>query len=123
MAYPGGNGISLNLAQYEAKNDQITPVRNFMQEAVGYGALFASEHTSKSKLTGRRMKFYLNPILCPRFQIPEAKTKEPYYWNTDDLLGLMKKAQITLPRSQTRAAKSNLDMQQQFSFAFPDGKP
>jgi len=123
MAYPGGNGISLKLAEYESKDEQTTSVRNFMQDAVGYGALFATEHSSKSKQTGRRMKFYLNPILCPRFQLPEAKTKEPYYWDIDELLALLKKAQITFVRLQPRAAQPNADLQKQLAFTFPDGKP
>ncbi len=100
MAYPGGNGISLQLAQFMSEDEQVTLLRNFIQEAIGYGALFASEHSSKSKQGGRRIKFYLNPILCPRFQLPEAKTKEPYYWSIEELFVLVKKAQVTLSRAQ-----------------------
>lgn len=100
MAYPGGNGISVPLSKFESAEEAVKFLRNFMREAVGYGALFETEHSSKSKKGGRRIKFYLNPILCPRFQIPEARTKEPYYWSVEDLFSLVKKAQITLSRTQ-----------------------
>jgi hypothetical protein len=100
MAYPGGNGISVPLTQFESTGEQITLLRNFIREAVGYAVLFEKEHSSKSKQGGRRIKFYLNPILCPRFQIPEARTKEPYYWSMEELFGLVKKAQVTLSRAQ-----------------------
>lgn len=100
MAYPGGNGISVSLMQFESTDEHTTLLRNFIREAVGYAVLFEKEHSSKSKKGGRRIKFYLNPILCPRFQIPESRTKEPYYWTMDELFGLIKRAQVTLSRAQ-----------------------
>jgi len=105
MSYPGGNGISIVLSEFDSDAPDISELRNFMFEAVGYGVLFETEHSSKSKSSGRRRKFYLNPILCPRFQLPEARTKEPYYWKTDDLLDLASKAQITLPRRKIAQEK------------------
>ena len=121
MAYPGGNGISVQLAQFKSEDDEVTLLRNFIQEAIGYGALFASEHSSKSKQGGRRMKFYLNPILCPRFQLPEAKTKEPYYWSMKDLFELVEKAQVTLARAQRSRPKQ--PEQHPLLPGFPDSKP
>jgi hypothetical protein len=100
MAYPGGNGISIAITEYDSEADDVTDLRNFIREAVGYGVLFETEHSSKSKSSGRRIKFYLNPILCPRFQLPEARTKEPYYWRLDELFDLVKKAQVTLSRAR-----------------------
>jgi hypothetical protein len=100
MAYPGGNGISLPLAQFTSADPEITVLRNWFRDAVGYGALFEAEHSSKSKQGGRRIKFYLNPILCPRFQLPEARTKEPYYWSLQDLFSLIAKAKVTLAPMQ-----------------------
>jgi|GEM_PF-473097 len=120
MAYPGGNGISLQLTQFMSEEPDVTLLRNFVQEAIGYGALFASEHSSKSKNGGRRMKFYLNPILCPRFQLPEAKTKEPYYWSIEDLFALVKKAQVTLSRAQRTRPKQ--PEQHPFLPGFPENK-
>lgn len=100
MSYPGGNGISIKLSEYNSEAEDVTALRNFIQEAVGYGVLIEAEHSSKSKSDGLRIKFYLNPILCPRFQLPEAKTKEPYYWKLDELFGLVNKAQVTLSKSR-----------------------
>lgn len=102
MSYPGGNGISVALAEYQSKAEINTQLRNFISDTVGYGVLFETEHSSKSKAGGRRKKFYLHPILCPRFQLPEARTKEPYYWKTAKLIDLAKKAQITLPKPVPR---------------------
>jgi hypothetical protein len=121
MAYPGGNGISVPLAQFTSTEDEITLLRNFMREAVGYGALFETEHSSKSKKGGRRIKFYLNPILCPRFQIPEARTKEPYYWTMEELFDLVKKAQVTLSRA-ARSRPRPADLNPLLP-GFPDNKP
>ncbi len=126
MAYPGGNGISVQLAQFKSEDDEVILLRNFIQEAIGYGALFASEHSSKSKQGGRRMKFYLNPILCPRFQLPEAKTKEPYYWSMEELFALVKKAQVTLSRAQRSRPKKPEQQsaeQQPLLPGFPDTSP
>ncbi|MGZ3748480.1 MAG: ORC-CDC6 family AAA ATPase [Pseudobdellovibrionaceae bacterium] len=100
MAYPGGNGISFVLSEFESEADDIADLRSFIREAVGYGALVEFEHSSKLKKGGRRIKFYLNPILCPRFQLPEARTKEPYYWKIQDLFDLAGKAQVTLPKAR-----------------------
>lgn len=105
MSYPGGNGISIMLSDLDSNGPNIPELRSFMFEAVGYGVLFETEHSSKSKSSGRRRKFYLNPILCPRFQLPEARTKEPYYWKIEDLLDLAIKAQVTLPRRKITQEK------------------
>ena len=107
MAYPGGNGISIAMTEYDSEAEDVTNLRNFVREAVGYGVLFETEHSSKSKSGGRRIKFYLNPILCPRFQLPEARTKEPYYWKLEELFDLLKKAQVTLPRGRAQQPRSS----------------
>lgn len=107
MAYPGGNGISIAISEFGADSPEMIELRTFINEAVGYGVLFETEHSSKSKLGGRRKKFYLNPILCPRFQLPEARTKEPYYWRVDKLFDLLKLANVTLKRTRTPQAQPN----------------
>jgi hypothetical protein len=96
MAYPGGNGISIPHDQPASDDPSGIALRDFLDDAVGYGVLFEVEHTSKSKSEGHRRKYYLNPILCPRFQVPEARTKEPYYWTFDQLLDLARKAEISI---------------------------
>lgn len=105
MAYPGGNGISIALSEFNSEADDITDLRKFIREAVGYGVLFETEHSSKTKSGGRRIKFYLHPILCPRFQLPEARTKEPYYWRLNELFELVEKAQVTLSRARRKRPK------------------
>lgn len=100
MAYPGGNGISITLTEYNSEEENVMALRRFIHETVGYGVLFETEHSSKSKSGGRRIKFYLNPILCPRFQLPEARTKEPYYWRLSELFELVEKSQVTLSRTR-----------------------
>jgi len=112
MAYPGGNGISFALSEFEAEDERVVPLRDFIREAVGYGALHDKEHSSKSKTGGLRIKFYLNPILCPRFQIPEARTKEPYYWSMNELASLIGKAKVNLFRT-SRAQKDISEEQPQ----------
>lgn len=114
MRYPGGNGFSLKESEFERNDPAINDIRSFIREAVGYGALLETQHASKSK-SGRRVKFYLNPILCPRFQLPEARTKEPYYWNQNQLFALIKKAKITVGRAKLPAVKKNVE-----PMLFPD---
>ena len=102
MRYPGGNGISVPEVAFESRHDDVADLRRFVREAVDYGGLWETHHSSKSKIGGRRIKFYLNPILCPRFQLPAAKTKEPCYWNVTELLDLARRAQVTISRARVR---------------------
>jgi hypothetical protein len=105
MRYPGGNGISVTESEFESNEQQAADLRRFIRESVGFGALWETLHSSKSKAGGRRIKFYLNPILCPRFQLPEAKTKEPYYWKIAEMVALAKKANVTLSRARAGQTK------------------
>lgn len=118
MSYPGGNGISITLAEYNSDEKETSLLRGFIDEMVDYGVLFSTEHSSKSKSGGKRIKFYLHPILCPRYQLPEARTKEPYYWKIQNLFELISKAKVTLPRSER---KKNLKDDYQHSLNF-DGE-
>ena len=123
MAYPGGNGISIALSEFNDEATNVMELRSFIREAVGYGVLFETEHSSRTKSSGRRIKFYLNPILCPRFQLPEARTKEPYYWRIDELFELASKAKVTLTRtrkpSPPNASGGNLPLFPDFDDAKP----
>lgn len=103
MSYPGGNGISISLSDFQSDENDVTHLRNFLNDLVDYGVLFEVEHSSKTKSSGRRIKFYLHPILCPRFQLPEARTKEPYYWRIEKLFDLVIKAQVTLSRTKNQS--------------------
>lgn len=106
MSYPGGNGISIAVSEFNSTADEAPPLRNFIHDAIGYGVLFGTEHSSKSKMGGKRIKLYLNPILCPRFQLPESRTKEPYYWNMQNLFDLVSRAKVTLTKSRNRVGSS-----------------
>lgn len=75
LAYPGHTGFSL--AEEDLRSDDV--VREFLEDAVDYGALVCFEHTTKEKDGKARRKWYLSPILCPNFEVPAIRTKEPYY--------------------------------------------
>ena len=74
LSNPGHNGFSLLRTEFE-KNDEINRIIKVCRD---YGDLMESAHTSKSR-TGKRIKWYLNPILCPYFGLPYVRTKEPIY--------------------------------------------
>ena len=54
-------------------------MREFLENAADFGSLVKLPHTTKNKDRRRRTKWYLFPILCPNFDIPAIRTKEPYY--------------------------------------------
>lgn len=81
MSYPGNNGFSLKISELNSKE----VVRSFLADAVDYGNLYDSPHTTKTKDREQRRKWYLNPILCPLFKIPVARTKEPMYVSDKDV--------------------------------------
>lgn len=83
LIYPGHNGFSLLLEDYESPQGQS--VRAFLDKAADFGALIASKHTTKERDGRLRKKWYLFPILCPNFEIPAIRTKEPYYATLDEV--------------------------------------
>jgi hypothetical protein len=107
MSYPGGNGVSIANKEFTSEDPWVISLQRFLKDAVGYGVLLEIEHSSKSKRDGRRLKYHLNPILCPRYQIPEARTKEPYYEKLSQLYDLTSKAKITLSGAPPSKAKIN----------------
>lgn len=74
LSYPGHNGFSLLKSEFETDNK----ISRLIRLCRDYGDLIESEHTSKTS-TGSRIKWYLNPILCPYFGLPHVRTKEPIY--------------------------------------------
>lgn len=99
MSYPGANGFSLRRDHLEGPENK--ELYRFLSDAVGYGDLVAAEHTTKSKRGERRIKFYLNPILSPVFQIPAAHTKEPSYWSIDDVMEIARAAELPFALRQS----------------------
>lgn len=83
LSNPGHNGFSLLESEFE----RADPINETIRRCRDYGDLIESPHTSKSK-SGKRLKWYLNPILCPYFGLPHVRTKEPIYAD----LSLLRKA-------------------------------
>ena len=83
LVYPGRTGFSL--LEEDLEGEAGTEVRTCLEEATDFGALVSLAHTTKEKDRKRRRKWYLYPILCPNFEIPAIKTKEPYYATLKEL--------------------------------------
>jgi hypothetical protein len=75
MTYPGATGFSVR----EAELDAFPRMKSFLGELSDYGSLTALWHTTKEKDRAARMKYYMNPILCPYLRLPYKRIKEPYY--------------------------------------------
>ena len=87
MSNPGQNGFSLRVNEL-AQHDNL---RQLIEECVGWGDLYETHHTSKSKAersSEPRKKYYINPALSPFYELPEAHTKEPVYPTIDEILHL-----------------------------------
>jgi hypothetical protein len=80
MSYPGHNGFSLAVSDY---NDP--EVKDTLMKAVRYGDLVELPHTPKNKSQERRIKWYILPILSPELDLPASHTKEPYYMNVSKI--------------------------------------
>ncbi len=93
MSYPGRNGFSLATKDL----DSAPSIKTFLAEAVDFGDLYDSAHTTKDKDREPRIKYYLNPTLSDFFQIPEAHVKEPYYAKLNDILTWLQKADVVDP--------------------------
>lgn len=95
MSYPGGNGFSLRISELK----KYPKLAHLLEEAVGWGDLYEVHHTTKisnEKNVDPRKKYYLNPILSPYFQIPEAHTKEPLYEPIEKILKIAEKAKALI---------------------------
>ena len=113
MSYPGANGFSLSKGELEA--DQHRALWRFLCDAVGYGDLVATDHTTKNKRGEARIKFYLNPVLSPVFQIPAVHTKEPLYWKIEDVMKIAREAELPFEVGvDVQATKPNSDDPNQF---------
>ena len=66
LSYPGHNGFSLVDDELEG----FPHVKALLDEMSDYGALVSYPHTTKERDRKNRHKYYLSPVLCPRFQDP-----------------------------------------------------
>ena len=104
LVYPGRTGFSLTEDELDA--DEV--VRGFLEDAVDYGALVSFSHTTKERDGRRRRKWYLSPILCPNFEIPAIRTKEPYYARVAEVRKWLAGGPITVgSRSRRRTGESS----------------
>ncbi|MCY3818895.1 MAG: hypothetical protein OXH52_05960 [Gammaproteobacteria bacterium] len=85
LSYPGHTGFSLTDEDLESPEAQ--GVREFLESAADFGALVKLRHRTKERDRKPREKFYLFPVLCPHFDIPAARTKEPYYATAGEVAG------------------------------------
>jgi hypothetical protein len=83
LVYPGHTGFSVLQDEYE--DAKWKDVKAFLDEARDYGDLLGLPHTTKEKDRRARIKWYLNPILCPHFEIPGERTKEPFYASLNEV--------------------------------------
>lgn len=81
MTYPGHNGFSVNLQDLDNDMD----IKKYLEDAVDYGDLHESEHTTRSGDKIKRKKWYLKPIYSSYFRLPDTHTKEPWYVNASDV--------------------------------------
>jgi hypothetical protein len=97
MTYPGYNGFSVPLHEL----DEDTEIASFLKEAAAFGVLVERRHTSRTRGRGECRKYYLQPILCPYFQIPAVHTKEPLEVHSNDVRGWLIKAEVLRPSGKT----------------------
>jgi hypothetical protein len=83
LVYPGHTGFSLLKDDYEST--RAKRIREFLDGATDFGALICLPHTTKERDRRQRLKWYLCPTVCPHFDIPAIRTKEPYYATLDEV--------------------------------------
>jgi hypothetical protein len=93
LSYPGANGFSLKISEFE----KYVPLKTFLNECVDYGALVDAPHTTKEANRSPRRKWYLNPVLSPYFRLPHVRTKEPSYRPIKEVLAWFNSAHLLAP--------------------------
>lgn len=88
LSNPGHTGFSLLKHEFEEGESEITLL---IKSCRDQGDLIESDHTTKEPNGLLRIKWYLNPLLCPYYRIPYIRTKEPIYISVSDLEEQFKK--------------------------------
>jgi len=119
LSNPGHNGFSLAVEEYDSPRGAA--VKEFLETATDFGALIASPHTTKERNRKPRMKWYPFPILCPHFEIPAVRTKEPYYAHLEEVQAWLADefAPIILGSRGDRSPKGDTDAEQTRKTAQP----
>jgi len=99
ISYPGANGFSLLMQDFETK-DALT---SLLRECKDQGDLVQFSHTTKLSNSQSRVKWYLNPILTPFFRIPQIRTKEPIYTDLTELRAVLAADPKSIARSSDRS--------------------
>lgn len=110
LSYPGHTGFSLTEDDLAADRQ----MRCFLEDAVDYGALVCLPHTSKTRDGRRRRKWYLSPILCPNFEIPAIRTKEPYYATGTEVQGWILGKEIVIRMKERSTVGASGDKRRLF---------
>lgn len=125
MSYPGANGISLTVRDYEADPD----IKRLLDDATAECYLLRRRHTPKNLSRGESIKWYPHPILAPYYELTLSHTKEPLYLSLDKLRSLLEARNVVrpadskgdgamppnaTPKSASRAAK--VDQRQKLLF-------
>lgn len=84
LSHPGYNGISLTLLELSNGPD----VRQFLDDAADWGDLIEKDHTGMDR--AQRRKYYIAPLLSPKFQLPVERRQEPRYVAVDTVRRLMR---------------------------------
>jgi hypothetical protein len=82
LSYPGRTGFSISDDELDAAAKSL---KDFLDSAADFGTLVKLRHTTKERDRRPRHKWYLFPVLCPQFDIPPTRTKEPYYASIDEI--------------------------------------
>ena len=115
MSYPGESGFSVSFAELEGDPE----VRVFLREAAAFGVLVDRRHTSKSRHARDRVKWYLNPIYCPYFDIPATHTKEPMYVTANDVREWLVEAKVFRGESKRKRDAEDINSNQLSLFDRP----
>lgn len=115
MSYPGANGFSLS----DRDLDKHPDLALFLDLCSAYGVLTVGRHTPKTKGRGDSKKWYLFPILSPYFQLPAPHTKEPLYADVGQVMGWMKKANVTLRKVSSEPITEEESTNQEQMSLFP----
>lgn len=91
LSNPGHNGFSLKQSEMNCNDSLVQLIKRCKDN----GDLYESAHTPKNK-TGKRIKWYLNPIFCPYFSLPHVRTKEPIYVSLKQLYSIVFEARTLL---------------------------
>ena len=85
MSNPGKTGVSFSLDDLETSPGLM----KVLDECVDYSLLDKKDHTTKLSDRRPRVKYYIEPILCPFFKLPYQQTKEPAYVKSEDITPLV----------------------------------